>query len=167
LDRITAIEAQLGDVLLTIDGKTHGAYKYLSELKSVYFEQDDEAVTISDGGYPSIVLRMSPNETILSGESKAYRNMLRYTLECKVENLDPSVNPRQALKVLMNELEQDIKFCLSNNYHLNDTCDIVSINSFSRNYNKVGNVLRAGELKVDITIQYSQSRLNPAINICI
>lgn len=167
MDRLTAIETQLKEVLLTIDGEVDGTYTYLSEVKSVYSEQDDEVVTIADGGYPSIVVTLEPDEVILSGESKAYRSLVNYVLECKVENTDPTVNPKQALKVLMNELAQDLKYALSKNYHLNGTCDIVTIRGFTRKYAKKGNVLRTGELMVRISIQYSQSRLNPAINICV
>lgn len=169
MDRITQIETGLQEVLIGIDGTQVGVYQYLNDVKSVYFEQEDEVVSITksiDSGYPNIVVKMDPDETILEGESKAYQNLISYILECKVSLDKPVSNPKQALKTKMNELAQDVKFALSANDHLNDTCDDASITRLSRRYNTEGNALRSGDLIIYLNVIYTQSRLNPSINVC-
>jgi len=168
-DRISYIEDELKNVLLTIDESTVGSYTYINEVKSVYFEQEDEVVSITKStksGYPTILISLQPNEIVLSGEAKAYVNELNYILDCKVSLDKPTSNPKQSLKTKMNELAQDIKFCISNNYHINDSCDEAEILYTIRQYNNDGNTLRSGNLKVGLKITYTQSRLNPSINVC-
>lgn len=169
-DRITDIETQLGNVLLDIGATGIQGYTYLSDVKGVNFEQDDEVLAITrsvvSNGYPTILVTMDPNELILSGEAKAYTSELSYVLDCKVAIADPVPNPKQALKQKMNELAQDIKYCISNNYHLNGTVDEAELIYTTRQYQNDGNTLRSGNLKVGLKVTYTQSRKNPAINVC-
>jgi hypothetical protein len=169
MDRITQIEEGLKAVLEGIDGSTVGDYTYLSTIKSVYFEQDDEVTSVtksSSNRFPTVTIKQEPGETVNSGESKAYQNEIFYTLCFKVSLGTPSSNPRQALKVKMNEVLQDLKFAIYNDYHLNDTCDEAHVLSSSREYYSDGKTLRNGQINVRIRIEYTQSRSNPAINVC-
>ena len=168
MDRISQIEEGLKEVLMGINGTTVGAYEYVNTLKSVYFEQDDEALSVTNlsRGYPVIVVKMEPDETILSGESQAYQNVLNYVLEGKVENNTPTTNPKQAIKTKMNELAQDVKCAISNNYHLNGTCDEAELMRVVRRYRNDGNALRSGDVLMYLKVTYTQARLNPAINVC-
>ena len=167
MDRITQIEESLKAVLLAVDGSMVDAYQYLNDVKSVYFEQEDEVVSVTKSAnnrYPTVCVKMDPNENILDGEATAYVNELFYILECKVSLTKPESNPRQALKVEMNKLSQDIKFAISNDYHLTGTCDEAELTSLTRSYYDDGKAMRNGQLNIGLRITYTQSRLNPAIN---
>ena len=68
----------------------------------------------------------------------------------------------------MNTLLSDLKAILTEYKNLNCLCDIVMIVKSRRVYNGTKNgALRVGQLIVDIDIKYSQSRLNPNLNVCI
>ena len=67
----------------------------------------------------------------------------------------------------MNELLEDIKKAISDNPSLSDTCDLCSIIASKREYTDDGNILRAGDLIVEISVIYSQSRNNPNNNCAI
>lgn len=169
MDRITQIEEGLKAVLEGIDGTLVGAYQYLNTVKSVYFEQDDEVTSVTKSTanrYPTICVKMEPEETVLDGEAQAFVNEINYTLECKVSLGTPTSNPRQSLKLKMNELAQDVKFALSNNKHLNDTCDETHILSLTREFYDDGKALRNGQLNIVLRVEYTQSRQNPSINVC-
>lgn len=169
VDRITTIEEQLRAVLLSIDASIVKEYQYLNDVKSVYFEEADQVVSITktiNSGYPNIIIRMNPDEDILEGEAQAYQNRISYKLVCEVKMEKPESNPKQALKTKMNTLLQDVKFAISNNYHLNGTCDEATLNRSNRSYNDDGNTLRSGNLMIELDIEYTQSRHNPAINVC-
>jgi len=164
MDRITQIENELTNVLKTIDGSAQATYQYLTSVKSV--DVEDEVLDIAMGGYPAILVDMNPNEVIGKGESKAYRNTIFFTLTCRVSNTDIRVSPKQSIKIEMNKLNQDIKYVLSDNYHLNDSVDMVTIVTTLRQFNKSNDILRTGDLIVNIKVDYTQSRLNPQNNVC-
>ena len=169
MDRITQIENGLKTVLEYIDGTLKGQYQYINDVKSVYFEEEDEVVSVTkstSNRYPTICIKMSPNETVLEGDAKAYVNEIFYTLECKVSLSVPTANPRQALKTKMNEMVQDVKAAISSNYHLNGTCDEASVLGSVREYYTNSDSLRNGQVNISIKIEYTQSRYNPAINVC-
>jgi len=164
MDRLTTIENELVNVLKDIDGSLTDTYQYLTDVKTV--DVIDEVLEIDGGGYPSILVDLDPNEIIGDGESKAYRNTRFFKLTCRVSNEDVTVNPRQAIKTKMNMLDQDIKYALSSNYHLNDSCDSAYIISSNRIYHNENSILRTGDLIMNIKVVYTQSRLNPSLNVC-
>ncbi len=66
----------------------------------------------------------------------------------------------------MNKVLSDIKYALSANYHLNDTVDIVKILRSRRTYNTNNDILRTGNIVITISVEYTQSRLNPDLYTC-
>lgn len=163
-DRITMIEEGLADVLKTINTQTtlHGGYTFKNTVQAVNI--DDEALVPE---FPSITIEMDGGERILSGEQHAFRNEVYYKLVCAVSLVEEEASPRRAINKMMNSLLDDVKATLSDNYHLNDSCDVVDILRSSRHYNKSGDVMRAGNLIIFIRITYSQSRLNPNRNCTV
>jgi hypothetical protein len=162
-DRVSEIELELKTILEGIDGSTSTTgYTYYNDVKSVNI--DDEVIADAD---PSIVIYQDPEEVILSGVSRAYQNLISITVQCKLA-LDTEVAyPKFAINTKMNEMLSDIKFAISNNYHLNGSCDMCEIISSSRSYTMTSDNYRAGDLLVKMEITYSQSRLNPNLNACI
>jgi len=164
MDRITDIELQLKNVLLNIDEETPlPNYTFYNTVTVVNI--DDEALALDRGDYPTIAIYLDPNETVLSGEQRAFRNKLSFKIVGSVSNDEPIDMPRFEINQKMNELYSDIKAVLSDNYQLNNSCDRVDIKSSTRKYLNDG--LRAGDIEIIIDVYYSQSRLNPNINACI
>jgi hypothetical protein len=171
LDRRTEIDNALADVMQSIDGSTKDGYTFYNTVQTVNIE--DEAVTANTTGFPAISIMEGDNggEEILEGEQRAYRNEIFYELQCEVQNditdINATTSPKNALKVKMNELLSDIKKAISDNTHLNNTCDICSVIASKREYTDDGNIIRAGDLIVEISVIYSQSRINPDNNCAI
>ena len=158
--------------MLSIDGSTTpSGYIFYNTVATVNIE--DEAVTQNTTGFPAISIMEGDGggEEILSGEQRAYRSEIFYELQCEVvndiTNINATTSPKNALKVKMNELLSDIKKAISDNPSLSDTCDLCSVIASKREYSDDGNVIRAGDLMVEISVIYSQSRINPNNNCAI
>ena len=172
MDRRTAIDNALATVMQSIDGSTTASgYTFYNTVLTVNIE--DEAVTANTTGFPAISIMEGDDggEEQLEGTQRAYRNEIEYKLMCEVQNdvadINATTSPKNALKVKMNELLSDIKKAISDNPSLNDTCDLCSVLASKREYTDDGNILRAGDLIVDISVIYSQSRINPDNNCAI
>lgn len=167
MDRLTAIETALKDVLLTIDSNTTTAngYTYYNTVNVVNI--DDEAIADEYGDYPIITIYLEPNEIINAGNQSAFQNTAYFNIKCKVINDAGVENPRFQINQKLNTILSDIKEKLSANYHLNDTCDLVTILNSRRAYLPHDDEYHAGDLYIAIQVQYTQMRLNPNRNTCI
>lgn len=169
MDRITDITENLKAVLLSIDELTVTPTGYVFYNTVSKVNVDDEAVIRGLSDFPVIDIIMDDGgEVILSGQQLAYRNSIGFTLRCGVANtVKQGLSPRREANIKMNEILSDVKFALSYNPTLNNTCDIVHIKSSSREYVDGNSANRAGDLLINIEIEYSQSRLNPSLNACV
>lgn len=162
-DLVTTIETELASVLSDIDGSTLASgYTFYNSVGAVNI--DDECVVDDGAGYPALTVSREGSEEVLSGEQHAYRCSIDYEIKCELENDTDdlaTLSPKRAIKKKMNEMLTDVKAVLSNNYQLNGSCDITSITGSDPIYLENGNSLRAGDLIVYVTIEYTQSRLNP------
>lgn len=162
MDRVTDIETQFKDVLLSI-GDTIPNYTFYNDVTVVNI--DDDALATDRGDFPTISIYLDPNEIVLNGEQRAFRNKLTFKLVGTVCNDEPIDMPKFEINKKMNELWSDLKAVLSHNYQLNNSCDRVDIKTLKRVYLNDG--LRAGNIEVSIDVYYSQSRLNPNVNACV
>lgn len=173
MDRRTAIDVALANVMQSIDGSTTpSGYIFYNTVETVNIE--DEAVTLNTTGFPAITIMEGDGggEEILEGVQNAYRNEIFYELQCQVVNdiadVNATTSPKNALKRKMNQLLSDIKKAISDNPSISDTCDLCSVIASKREYDTAdGNIIRAGDLIVEMSVIYSQSRTNPDNNCAI
>ena len=169
MDRITDIEENLATVLYTIQQSyaTPTGYIFYSSVGGV--NVDDEAIIKGTQKFPIVDIEMNEDgETIVEGQQLAYRSEISYTLRCGVSNRSKSgKSPRREANKKMNEILSDVKYALSDNPTLNGSCDRVYMIGSTRYYNDGNSSNRAGDLLINIRIEYSQSRLNPSLNACI
>ena len=124
---------------------------------------DDECVAVERGQYPTISIYLEPEERILKGQARAYDNEVYFKLVGSVSLDEETDTPKFEINTLMNTLLSDIKAVISSNYSLNCSCTVCSITRSRRVYNTNADEFRAGDLIVDLTVRYNQSRNNPNI----
>lgn len=164
MDRITTIETELKNILLEIQTSSPlSEYTFYNDVNIINI--DDECVVMDRGDYPSISIYLNPNEQVISSSQRAYRNKLSFELVCSVSLNDVDDTPRFAINQKMSELVSDIKAILFEKYNLNCVCDLVEVGNHRRVYNTRGDIFRAGDVIIPITVTYSQSRINPNLNI--
>ncbi len=165
--RLNQIEQGLTDTLLMIRKDTPSSYGYLYLNDITLVNCMDESLALAYTDYPYINF-FQTDEQILGGEQRAYRSIAKYRLECRVAVDDLTPQPRFAINAQMNDMLDDLKAVLSDNYHLQCNVDRADIKYSRRIYNdESGHNLRVGQLQVDIDILYSQSRQKPDTNACL
>ena len=168
MDRLSQIEADLATQLITIDKTLQPeGYTYYNDV--TICQQEDESIADVEDAYPVINIYLDPEETVLSGVSRAFQNTVRFRLECRVENDVDTDNPKFTILRKMNEIVSDLKYNLSKDQAtLGRTVDNIKIVRITRDFAIASNDnFRTGNCNVVIDVNYSQSRMNPDINACI
>lgn len=165
-DRITIIEQALADMMLLIQKQsiTPAGYQFFNSVNIV--NVDDEAVATSYGEYPLVSIYLEEGEDILSGQANAYENQLNFMFRCSVDNDSPIGIPRFEINKKMNTILSDIKAVVSLDPTVGGVCDLITLVSSYRVYATDGNAMRAGDIEINATVIYSQSRSRPDLNVC-
>ena len=167
MDRLTLIETELSNALLTIREDTPlPEYTYYNTVELTNLE--DECIILDRGNYPAISIYQDPDENTQKGLTQSYYNETSFRLECMVSLDDMHYDtPNFEINKKMNELLSDIKACLAYNSNLNCSCDSVEIyNSFRRKTTN-GDERRVGNLVVRVRVKYYQSTKNPNLSCTV
>lgn len=182
MDRLTTVEQEIANSLLTIDGQLQtGGYQYYNNISIVNIEDEGLVATntyITSGTqtsgfnpYPYVNIYLDPREDVIDLNANVYTNKAYFTLIGKVQNdneTDEAIpqNSKFQINKKMNELLSDIKFNFGSNYQLNDTVERCRILNSERKYTLTNSVYRTGDLIVKVEVEYVQSIFNPNNNIC-
>lgn len=185
MDRLSSIENELKNLILTIDGTTQpSGYQYYNDIDICNIEDEgwiaSQNYVLSAGtginSYPSVNIYLDPNEKITDHSANVYKNVAYMTLIGRVQNDDSydittsasniPQNSKFMINKKMNELLSDIKHLFGVNFSLNGLCDRCKIVSSKRKYTQDNKVYRTGDIIINLEIEYTQSFSNPNLNVC-
>lgn len=156
------IEQNLHNELLTIRkvSTLPSGYTYKNDVSVVNI--DDMAVAIDRGDFPFIsITRNNQTGKFSLITNNRYDRVEYYTLICYTSLLDTADNPRYAIREQLYSVLDDVIACVNNNNTLNCSCECVDIIDNSEQINLTGDILAVGNIKIDISIHFTQNTLNP------
>lgn len=174
MDRITLIESKITAALQKIDGTTQSTgYKYYTNTGQV--QVFDEVVAIARNVADAAETNKSVNHTFEPDENlgldisigqKAMTNTMKFILKSKLFNV-AGTNPKAEMRQKMNECLSDLLFVFGNDYHLDNTVQVIEFVSSERMYEDItNNRIQSGTLQTDWLVTYSQSINNPDLQEC-
>ena len=172
MSRLQDIETKLSNLLSTIDGGTHGLYTYHSTTGTI--QVYDEVLSMgrnSDNKHVNHVIEQQEDIGVENNEfqagQNAFTNRAIYTITSKVYNIGNEGNAKNAIRLKLNELIDDLIYLFGNNYTLNGVVSYIRFNNAIREYEDItNNRIQSASLVTTWEVVYTQSIANPGIKAC-
>jgi len=169
MDRITAIEEKLKELLETIDGTVQpSGYQYHTTTGTVNIE--DEALSLAqntDNKAVNYCIYVSEERALdWSIGQNAYMNELVFMISARVHNIGTEDNPKFAITERMNEVLSDIKHLIYKNSTIGRLVELASYVGSRRQPSATNNRIMTGDIEIFVQVQYSQQGENPDIQAC-
>ena len=166
-ERLTTIEGVIKSTLEAIQEQTDSVgYTYFTKAGSVNIE--DQLLAQDTGDGVDYIIYQSDGE--LNNEVAygfdAIDNTIEYIIESRVENDGDVVNPKFAIRSIMNQVLSDLKHAFWMNHTLGDNVFRAKYSRSYREYNKSNNRIMAGSLFFVLAVEYSQRGSDPTATAC-